>query len=107
MSGGSGNNRREMRWKCLRRRPLIESSVRPTPHCHLTVAKRLSSKPFDYVMSVPWLVCKRLELAARVSTTAHVDQREGVTIRGEIRGALMICVRNIRCQCEDYRRFWE
>src|SRR5437773_11213380 len=84
MDGHGWDNRRKMRRKFLRGGPLIEPRVRPAPHRHLAVAKRLLRQPFDNVVSVARLIGKWFELAAGISTAAYIDERENVTMRCEV-----------------------
>src|SRR6266446_7506964 len=101
MRGGSRNVGGQMRRKFLRGRPLIESSVGAAPHGNLAVTKRLLREPLDHVVSIAWLLRKRLELAAGIAAPANIDQRKRVTVRREIGGAGVIRVGDIRGKCED------
>ena len=103
MSGGSGNNRGKMRRKFLRSCPLIEPGVRPASHCHFAVAKWLCGKPLDHVVSIARLICKRLKVAAGISTTADIHKRERVSVRREVGAADVVRIGNVRSEREDHR----
>src|SRR5215469_17100620 len=79
MRGGSGHDRRQMRRKFLRRCPLIEARIRPAPHGHFAVTKRLLRQPLNYVMSIARFICERLEVPAGIAAAANIDEREPIT----------------------------
>src|SRR5205823_13208476 len=106
MSGCSGDDRREVRREFFRRCPLIESRVRTTPHRSLAVAVRLLCKPLDQVVSVPWIIYKRLEFAARISAAANIDERECIAMRCEVSPAGVVAIGNIGSKSEDDWRLW-
>ena len=80
MRGRSWNNRRQMHRKFLGCRPLIKPRIRPAPHCHFSVTKRLLRQPFDYVVTVARLVSEWLELAGGIAATANVHQHKDITV---------------------------
>ena len=80
MRGRGWNNRGEMRWEFFGRRPLIEARIRPAPHRHFSVTKRLLRQPFDYVVTVARLVGEWLELAGRITAAANVHQHKDITV---------------------------
>ena len=102
MRGGGRNNGRQVRREFLRRCPLIEARIRTAPHGDLAIAKWLLRQPLNDVVSIARFICERLKLAAGISAAANIDQREPVTMRGEVSAARMVRVR--RRQCKDYRR---
>src|SRR5438309_9100095 len=106
MRGGGGYDRRQVRRKFLRGRPLIEPSVRTAPHRHFAVAKRLLRQPLDDIMSVARLICERLELAAGIAATANIDKCKHVPVRREVCSAGVIGVGNVGCECENDGRSW-
>src|SRR5580765_1864469 len=101
MRGGSGDDRRQRRWKFLRRCPLIEPRVRTAPHRHFTVTEWLLRQPLNHVVAVARFICERFELAAGIASAAHVDEREHITVGREIGGARMVRVRDVRRQRKD------
>ena len=58
------------------------------------------------VVPVARVVCERLKFAAGISSTANVDKRKRVTMRGEVSGAGVIGIGDIRRESEDGRRLW-
>jgi len=58
------------------------------------------------VVPVARVVCERLKFAAGISSTANVDKRKRVTMRGEVSGAGVIGIGDIRRESEDDRRLW-
>src|SRR6478752_1947015 len=76
MRCGSGNDRRQMRWKFLRRCPLIKPRVRTAPHGHFAVTEWLLRQPLDHVVSVARFIRKGLELTAGIAATANIHERE-------------------------------
>src|SRR5438034_10157873 len=70
--------------------PLVEPRVRPTPHRDFTVAERLLRKPLDDVVTVARFICKWLKVAAGISTTADIHERERITMRREVGAAGVI-----------------
>jgi hypothetical protein len=73
MRGGSGHDRRQMSRKFFCRCPLIEARVRPAPHGHFAVRKRLLCQPLNDVVSIARFICERLELAAGIPAAANID----------------------------------
>src|SRR6478752_6378452 len=74
MRGRSGDDRRQRRWKFLRRCPLIEPRVRTAPHRHVTVTEWLLRQPPNHVVAVARFICERLKLAAGIAAAAHIDE---------------------------------
>ena len=104
MSGCSGDDRREVRREFFRRCPLIESCIGAAPHRNLAVAVRLLCKPLDQVVSIPWIIYKRLEFAAGISATANIDEGECIAMRCEVSPAGVVAIGNIGSESEDDRR---
>ena len=105
MRGRSWNNRRQMHRKFLGRRPLIKPRIRPAPHCHFSVTKRLLRQPFDYVVTIAWFIGKRLKLSGGIPATTNIDQRKDIAMRREVCPARVVRVRDVRRQCKDDRGF--
>src|SRR4029077_2611784 len=55
-------------------------------------------------MAIARLVCKRLKVAAGISTTADIHERERVSVRCEVGAADVVRIGNVRSQREDHRR---
>src|SRR5262249_27070919 len=104
MRGSGRNNTRQVRRKFLRGCPLVEARIRAAPHGDLPVAKWLLRQPLNHVVAIARFIGERLELAARISAAANIDQRERVTMRGEVSAPRMVRVGDVRRQCKDYRR---
>src|SRR5258705_3778860 len=64
MRGGSRHDCRQMRWKFLRRCPLIEARIRTAPRGHFAVTEWLLRQPLNHIVPVARCICERLELPA-------------------------------------------
>src|SRR5262249_25404421 len=64
----------------LSQSPLVESRVRPAPHCDLAVTEWLLRQPLNHVVSVARFIRERLELAGGIAATANIDEREYITV---------------------------
>ena len=101
MRRGRGHDRRQVRRKLFCRCPLIESSIGTAPHRDFSVTERLLREPFDDVVTIARFIGKRLKVAAGISATANIDEREHVAVRREVSSARMIAVGDVGGQCED------
>src|SRR5581483_179536 len=106
MSRCSGNNCRQVRWEFFRRCPLIKPRVRTAPHRNFAVAIRLFCEPLDQVVSIPWIIYKRLEFAGGISATTNVDKQECIAMQCEVRSTRVVTIRDVRRQREDHWRLW-
>src|SRR5262245_41334916 len=80
MCRSSGNDRREMRRRFLRCRPLVEARIRTAPHGYFAVAKWLLCQPLNYVVSVTRFIRKWLEFAGGIAATANIDKGKHITV---------------------------
>ena len=102
--GCYGNGSRQMRRELLQGRPLIEARIRTSPHGDFAVAPRLPSQEFHDVVAIGRFLCKRVEDALLVATSAHVYQYENVSMLRKIRRPILVTVCDVRREGEDNRQ---
>ena len=84
--------------------PPLMKRIGAAPHRYLALTERLSCQPLDHVVAISRVVRERLEFAAGISTAADIHERKGVAARGEVSGARVVAVRDIRREGEYGRR---
>src|SRR4029077_18908949 len=56
-------------------------------------------------MAIARFVCKWFKLAAGISATSHIHERERVSMRREVGAAGVVRIGNVRSEREDHGRF--
>ncbi len=104
VDGGGGNDGGEVRRPLASRGPLIVTGVGAAPHRHLAVGPRLAGQPLDDVVTVPRLLSKGIESAARAAAPPHVHESVDIAMPGEVHRPRVVAVADVGREREHHRQ---